>query len=301
MRWPLWLAAWPALLVPQERVALPTPAGTHQLVRIPAGSFSMGSDSGKADERPVHQVYLDAYYIDVFEVTGAQYAAFLNTIGRHTDAEGRRLLDLDDFDAPIRLEGTGYGLKSPELAHRPVVEVTWFGARAYCRWAGLRLPTEAEWEKAARGTDARIYPWGQAVDPTRANYGADPCCGADAADGHIASAPVGSFPSGASPYGLFDMAGNVWELVQDWYGGDYYARPEARRNPTGPALGALRVIRGGSWSSRPFRLRTSERAVQVPELSYVLIGFRCAGDGALLAPSMIESRSWGALKSGINP
>ncbi len=284
----------------QEEIVATTPAGTrHEMVLVLAETFAMGSASGKSDEAPVHPVYLDAYYIDKFEVTNAHYVGFLNAIGRNADARGYQLVDLSDLDAQIQRSGDAFALKLPSCAALPVVEVSWYGARAYCEWAGLHLPTEAEWEKAARGTDGRTYPWGEEIDRSRANYGAERCCRGDDRDGYFAAAPVGSYPGGVSPYGAYDMAGNVWELVMDWYSADYYASVEAGHNPTGPASGAFRVIRGGSWSSRSFRLRTSERGGNIPELTYVLIGFRCAGDGRAVPSTGIAPQSWGRVKSQV--
>jgi len=280
----------------QEEITVTTPAGTqHEMVLVPAGEFAMGSDRGRGDEQPVHTVYLDAYYIGKFEVTNAQYVVFLNAIGRNTNSQGNRLVDLRDPDAQIEFSEETFALKSADLADRPVVEVSWYGAKAYCEWVRLRLPTEAEWEKAARGTDGRTYPWGEEIDRARANYGKEGCCRGDDSDGYFWSAPIGSYPDGASPYGAFDMAGNVWEFVMDWYGEDYYARSSAR-NPPGPDDGLFRVLRGGSMGSDPHRLRTTDRSGLPPAGTYVIIGFRCAGDIENLPPTEIVPESWGRLK-----
>ena len=165
----------------------------------------MGSAEGRADEQPVHQVYLDDFYIDRFEVSNDQYAAFLNDIGRNEDGEGYLLFDIFDSDAQIHY-GERYA-PIPGTGQRPVAEVSWYGARAYCTWAGMQLPTEAMWEKAARGTDGRIYPWGNSIDRSRANYGKEGCCRGDGSDGFFDSAPVGSYQRGVSPYGALRYGG----------------------------------------------------------------------------------------------
>jgi len=274
-------------------VQVQTPAGTtHELARVAAGYFAMGSAAGRADEQPVHQVYLDGFYIDRFEVNNDQYAAFLTDIGRNTDAEGHLLLDLRDADAQIRYSDPGY-TAVPGTGQRPVAEVSWYGARAYCTWAGLQLPTEAMWEKAARGTDGRLYPWGDSIDRSRANYGKEGCCRGDDSDGFFDSAPVGSYQRGISPYGAYDMGGNVWEWVVDWYGEDYYAQSPTH-DPPGPDTGISRVLRGGSMSSDPYRLRTTDRSGLPPSVSYLIVGFRCAAHD--LPATAVQPASWGQIK-----
>lgn len=188
--------ATPALLPAAERTA------QSDMVSIPAGPFTMGSNDGPQDERPAHQITLPAFTIDRFPVTNAQFAEFLNAVG-YTNAKGEHLFDHDDLDARIHRAG-GKWIADNGFESHPVVEVSWAGARDYCIWRGKRLATEAEWEKAARGTDGRKYPWGGTPpDRSRARFGA----------AYNDTAPVDGFPNGASPYGVDDMAGNAWEWV----------------------------------------------------------------------------------------
>jgi len=277
----------------KDMIRVETPAGTtHEMVRVPAGYFVMGSDEGRADERPVHQGYLEEYLIDRFEVNNAQFAAFLNEADGNANAEGHLFLDERDPDVQIRHSNKGYA-PVPNTEERPVAEVSWYGARAYCNWAKMRLPTEAMWEKAARGIDGRAYPWGDRIDRKRANYGRDDCCRGDDSDGFFYSAPVGSYPAGISAYGAYDMGGNVWEWVVDWYGEDYYSlSPE--RDPQGPHRGITRVLRGGSMSSDPYRLRTTDRSGLPPSSTYVIVGFRCAATESVF--TAVRSTSWGEVK-----
>ncbi len=230
------------------------PVSDTPLVAIPEGEFLMGAGGSDAleDEKPQHRVWLDRFDIDLHEVTTAQYAAFL--------AQDKR--------APP------WQWESVELAihrDRPVVGVSWNDADAYCRWRGKRLPTEAEWEKAARGTDGRLYPWGnEAPTPDRANF----ALGARFSYSQ-ALMPVRHYETGVSPYGLYHMAGNVWEWVADWYEAGYYEKsPE--RNPKGPESGSFKVLRGGSWSDLPKYLLTYGRFKLAPETRNSYTGFRCA-------------------------
>ncbi len=286
------LLTWAPSVLAQETIQVQTPASTmHELARVAAGYFAMGSAEGRADEQPVHQVYLDEFYIDRFEVNNDQYAAFLNDIDRNADEEGHLLLDMRDADVQIRYDERYAPI--PGTEQRPVAEVSWYGARAYCTWAGMQLPTEAMWEKAARGIDGRIYPWGDSIDRSRANYGKEGCCRGDDSDGFFDSAPVGSYQRGISPYGAYDMGGNVWEWVMDWYGEDYYAQ-STERDPQGPDAGISRVLRGGSMSSDPYRLRATDRSGLPPSASYVIVGFRCAARG--LSATAVQSASWGQIK-----
>jgi formylglycine-generating enzyme required for sulfatase activity len=254
------------------------------MVHVPAGEFIMGSDE-YSEEQPVHTVYLDAFYIDKYEVTNAQFAAFVSATGHETDAERTGCgwaYDGDNWDCVQGVDWQHPFGPDTDLAGKdehPVVQVSWNDAKAYCEWAGARLPTEAEWEKAVRGTDGRTYPWGNAFDGSRVNF-CDRNCEVDwkdtgADDGYARTAPVGSYPAGASPYGALDMAGNVWEWVADWYDSGYYAAsPES--NPKGLASGDERVLRGGSWDSNEAYVRAANRARYPPDGTTLNVGFRCA-------------------------
>ena len=248
------------------------------MVLIPAGEFQMGDSFSEhgGDELPVHTVYLDAFYIDRYEVTNSQYAAFLNSYGKNTDGSGNELLD--DADCVIEQSGNTYIAKSGYEDH-PVFEVSWYGANAYAEFHGKRLPTEAEWEKAARGgLVGKRYPWGNDnPDGTQCNF-ADVNTNIDwsdksADDGYSQTAPVGSFF--ANGYGLYDMAGNVWEWCADWYDSGYYAN-SPRNNPLGPGSGAARVLRGGSWNNSSGLLRVAVRyGGGSPTYTFYDVGFRC--------------------------
>jgi formylglycine-generating enzyme required for sulfatase activity/serine/threonine protein kinase len=241
----------------------PTPSAPLDMVHVPAGEFIMGSDEGDRNEQPVHTVYLDAFYIDKYEVTNAQFAQFLNEQGNQEEG-GVTWLDIGDEDCRITQSGGQYQPKSGYSDH-PIIEVSWYGTKAYCQWVGKRLPTEAEWEKAARGTDERTYPWVGGIDCDHAQYWG---CGGR-------TVPVGSKPKGVSPYGALDMVGNVWEWVADWYDSGYYAAsPE--NNPKGPASGDYRVIRGGSWLDLEVNVRAALRRGDSPDSTLSSVGFRCA-------------------------
>jgi len=215
-------------------------------VFVPAGEFEMGSEGGGQNEQPVHRVYLEDYWIDQTEVTHAMYWRCVMERG---------------CKQPFNV--TFYN--DSKYDQYPVIYVSWYDADAYCGWAGRRLPTEEEWEKAARGADGRTYPWGnQRPDCSLANGRS---CGNELK-------PAGSLPAGASPYGALDMSGNVWEWVQDWYESDYY-KTSPERNPTGPADGDYKVVRGGSWLNLALDLRSADRLYSRPDLRYNNIGFRC--------------------------
>jgi iron(II)-dependent oxidoreductase len=235
------------------------------MVIIPAGPFTMGSKEGPDDERPAHEVTLRAYAIDRFPVTNAQYAEFLNTV-KATPGASARLYDFDDPDARIHRRGERWSADSGFETH-PVVEVPWSGAVAYCSSRGKRLPTEAEWEKAARGTDARRYPWGNELpDRQRARY----------ASGYNETAPVDAFPAGASPYGVRDMSGNAWEWVSSAYRPYPYRADDGREDPK---AGPVRGTRGGGHDSPEGDITTTQRGRNLsrnPASGHHNIGFRCA-------------------------
>ena len=198
----------------------------RSMVLVPAGEFIMGSATGDADERPKRRVYLDAFFMDTNHTTVEQYATFLEATFHEAPPEWNIM-------------------NRPMHQKRPVVNVEWADAAAYCTWAGKRQPTEAEWEKAARGTDGRTYPWGN-ESPTRVHANLRK----ETWSNHYGLSTVGSYEDGKSPYGIHDMAGNVWEWVSDWYDSEYY-KTAPLRNPTGPATGTSKVVRGGSWGSGP--------------------------------------------------
>jgi len=236
-----------------------------EVILIPAGPFWMGSDSGPPDERPRHRVQLAAYYIDRTPVTHSQFTEFLNHSG-HVNAKGERLFDIDDPDARIHKKSDRWVTDSG-FENNPVVEVSWNGARDYCGWASKRLPTEAEWEKAARGTDGRKFPWGEDLpDRSKAQFNA----------AWNETAPVGKHPQGASPYGVLDLAGNAWEWVSSAYTPYPYDSKDGREAPT---LGPERVTRGGGQDSGPEHLTTSYRGARLSRnfrSGHHNIGFRCA-------------------------
>jgi len=218
---------------------------------VPAGEFTMGSPEGPADEQPAHRVYVDAFFMDKYEVSVGQFAEFLKATSLEAPP---------DWDI----------MNQPQHQKRPVVNMGWADAAIYCKWAGKRLPTEAEWEKAARGTDGRIYPWGNET-PTglHANFGKKEW------NNHAALLPVGRLEDGKSPYGIYDMAGNAWEWVNDWYDHDYYKNSPSQ-NPAGPSSTKFKVLRGGSWSNTQDDLRSANPYIYEPTSQYRNVGFRCA-------------------------
>jgi formylglycine-generating enzyme required for sulfatase activity len=262
-------------------ISMVSEADRMVMVYVPEGSFLMGSTSNDsnadADEFPQHEVYLNGFWIDRTEVTNAMFTSFLNEEGNQSEAE-EVWLGIGGENVRIEKVSGEWQALSGYVDH-PAVGVTWYGARAYCEWAGRRLPSEAEWEKAARSINGAIYPWGDEFDSSLANVGDAISCSPSGCDGVDRAAPVGSFPGGASPYGALDMAGNVWEWVADWYGSDYYSISPSE-NPMGLSPGEIRVLRGGAWNFNPASARAANRGWGDPDHSGDDYGFRCALDSS---------------------
>jgi formylglycine-generating enzyme required for sulfatase activity len=241
------------------------------IITIPGGTFVMGDSAGDPNEAP-KRVTVTPFRLMKTEVTNRSFAAFVKATGHVTDRERAGWGWVWPAGKWIRRKGADWrhphgpddSIKGRD--DHPVIQVSFNDAQAYCKWRGLRLPTEAEWEFAARGSDGRRYPWGndppRQSAPFRTNFGSVPCCGADGTDGYVKTAPVGRFPAGASPFGIQDMAGNVWEWTSDRFPGE----PQ------------WMAIRGGGWGNNPYCLRVSYRHGNRPEYGLDLVGFRCAGD-----------------------
>ena len=229
----------------------PTPIEVT-MVQVPAGEFRMGNDADEY-EKPSHRVYLDAFSIDKYEVTNGQY---------------KQCVDAGKCVPPAQVGSFSrtwyYGV--PMYNNHPVINLTWQDAKQYCEWAGKRLPTEAEWEKAARGTDSRTYPWGNTLELNKLNV---------MREQDRDTMAVGSFPAGASPFGALDMLGNVDEWVADWRD-EYSDSSSVQRNPTGPTAGYLRVKRGCEFICLAENLHVTYRSGDTPENSSFTTGFRCA-------------------------
>ncbi len=223
----------------------------NPMVLIPAGEFIMGSEEGGFDEKPPHRVYIDAFEINQFEVTQFYYAEFVRAT-KHRSPFSRYLKNIELFNDQ----------------NQPVIYVTWEDADAYCRWRGERIPTEAEWEKAAKGVNPIAWPWGNESKPIFANF-----LGTE--DQVHYTSIVGSFEHDKSAYGIYDMAGNVREWVQDWYEEQYYKHAPSR-NPKGPEQGEMKTLRGGSWNDSALSGRTSARLKMFPDYRDTTVGFRCA-------------------------
>jgi len=255
------------------------------MVAIPAGRFKMGLSFDQVtqmlemctrvdkdcsrwwfkDEFPGHFVRLHRYWIDVHEVTNAKYLEFVNATGH------RPALD-DTCETDACRQGNLWKGKSflKRIRNQPVTQVNWYDAVAYCTWRNKRLPTEAEWEKAARGPGGNLYPWGNKQPPGKATYRRK-------WRGVFTMTDVGSYPNGASIYGVHDMAGNVWEWVADWYERNYYKK-KINTNPKGPKTGKFRGVRGGSWVNYEDTLHSAFRRWSRPEVRFNDTGFRCAKD-----------------------
>ncbi len=232
---------------------LPIP---DEMVMIPAGPFLRGTKAGGYDEQPERTIYVDAFSINRYEVTNAQYQAFVAATGHRKAAPPSRYAKNIS-----RMKGM----------NQPATYVSWEDADAYCRWKGKRLPTEAEWEKAMRGVDGRLWPWGNEPDQLAFNGGSP-------RDGFDATAPAGSFKRDVSPFGVADGTGNVMDWVADWYGEEAY-RDTVDRNPAGPDYGVFRVMRGGGYTSVGTDVRITSRSKMVPDFRDETIGFRCAVSG----------------------
>jgi formylglycine-generating enzyme required for sulfatase activity len=231
----------------------------EEMVSIPAGPFIRGTDQGGFDEQPPRTLVLDAFAIDRYEVTNFQYQQFVNATGHRKSGPPSRYAK-----NMARMRGV----------NQPVVYVSWEDAEAYCQWKGKRLPTEAEWEKAMRGTDGRLWPWGNVEQPNGANW-------ARVRDGHDVTASVGTVLTDKSPYGVMDGAGNVMEWVADWYAETYF-REAPEQNPQSPEHGTYRVLRGGGYATTGADIRITSRAKMVPDFRDETIGFRCAVSGTKL-------------------
>ena len=246
-------------LQPSHIEVEPSPEGPKTPIRsfslkedmalIPKGSFLRGYNAGGYDEKPEGPVTLDAYWIDRYEVTYGNYLAFVTATG-HRKPISRYVKHFEKLSGPTQ----------------PAVYVSWEDAQEYCRYRGARLPTEAEWEKAARGTSAFLWPWGNQDKQGWANTGNQ--------DPVELTAPVGSFPRDRSPFGMYDMDGNAMEWVSDWYQEDSYK--ESQPNPKGPADGLYKVIRGASWATTGHETRLTIRLKMIPDFRDTTIGFRCA-------------------------
>jgi formylglycine-generating enzyme required for sulfatase activity len=243
----------------------------ENMIFIQEGSFTMGfkidndHEWGDMDEEPVHQVTLSSYWIDKYEVTSSNFSKFLN----ENKNEAHRFIEITP-SVTVQFEDNVYQSRKG-LENYPVNRVSWLGADAYCKWKGKRLPTEAEWEKAARGDDQRIFPWGNEFpDNSRVTFRRK-----FSEKGFRVMEPVDGFSAGVSPYGVHQMAGNVWEWVSDWFDSVAY-QDEKRIDPKGPESGISKVLRGGNWYYKAYYMRTTYRFNERPEIFKVWQGFRCA-------------------------
>lgn len=253
-----------------------------EMILIPEGTFLMGAAdddfSSAPDERPQHEVHLPQFYMDRYEVTVEQYAAFLNRLGSYERAcEGVDCAwpqELAGYTSYLSRQDIGDGsvqyFAVTGFANYPINHVSWFGAKTYCESVGARLPTEAEWEYAARGTDGRIYPWGNLTPDPEGDLAIFQ------SESYENLLPVDALPNGTSPFGIYGMAGSMWEWTADWYNEDYYDE-SALNDPTGPETGFARVIRGGAWpfNNQADRIRSTNRSSLTPDFISSAVGFRC--------------------------
>lgn len=238
-----------------------------QMTLIPPSEFIMGTggENDNPNQKPEHPVFLNAYRIAMYEVTNEQYRAFFMDGGYRKEelwtSDGWRFVQENEVGYP-----SGWTVRGFEDLRKPVIGVSWYEANAFANWLGMRLPTEAEWEKAAKGTDGRLYPWGNEFDNTKVFYKAI-----------TRPLEVGSFPTGASPYGILDMAGNIWEWVADWYDRNYYNKSPTIM-PKGPNSGKSKVVRGGGWGCNRRQMQCAYRRHEKPTWRRLDIGFRVAQD-----------------------
>ncbi|NOY84040.1 MAG: formylglycine-generating enzyme family protein [Nitrospirae bacterium] len=223
----------------------------NPMIPIPAGEFIMGAEDGGMDEQPQRNVYLDAFAIQKYEVMQHEYNAFVEGTG-HRKPLNRYVKNIEYFNH----------------VNQPAIYVSWLDAYDYCAWRGFRLPTEAEWEKAARGTEGLSWPWREKFEASFANFKGD-------SDQGVFTMVAGSYKKDESPYGIYDMSGNVREWVQDWYNDQYYLSAPIK-NPLGPQTGEEKVLRGSSWRDSLYAGRASGRLKMTPGYRYEGVGFRCA-------------------------
>jgi formylglycine-generating enzyme required for sulfatase activity len=303
--------ALPTLNIPGSQPTVAASTRATDLISIQGGTFNMGTDLAEAtraiqdcqdrdkgancniqfteDSFPPHAVFVNNFYMERYEVSYQQFVDFLNTLGPNghlnkcggnpcAAIKGTLAAQAEDPNSFIKFDGTRYSVAVDFYTNRPVAFVSWFGADAYCRSIGRRLPTEAQWEFAARGTEGRLYPWGSTWDETRARTSRPTNQGGPD--------EVNAFTTGLTPEGLYNMAGNVSEWVADYYSETYYKEVQANAiDPQGPTSGTTRVVRGGSWDALPLFARSVHRQDQNPLKPLNSIGFRCAADQNTVQPT----------------